>query len=232
MSRPSLCAHIALPVIHAVLLGALAVLLPGIATRPLLATQNTPDSLRARTPADQSAAKENAAVAQFERVVRPILEARCYDCHGDGMSKAGVAFDKLTTKDQILHNPALWYKVLKNTRSHIMPPRNKTPTTAAEQQTLEQWIKTGAFALDPNRPDPGRVTIRRLNRTEYRNAIRDLLGVDFPVQRALPPDDVGYGFDNIGDVSSMSPLRMQKFIEASMAAVEQGVPIDTLGMSR
>ena len=77
MSRPSLCTRIALPAIQVVLLSVLAVLLPGIATRPLRAAQNASEPLRARTPADQSAAKENAAVAQFERVVRPVLEARC-----------------------------------------------------------------------------------------------------------------------------------------------------------
>ena len=60
-----------------------------------------------------------------------------------------------------------------------MPPARKPRPTAAEQQVLERWIKYGAFGLDPKNPDPGRVTLRRLNRVEYRNTIRDLLGVDF-----------------------------------------------------
>src|SRR5207244_5157329 len=99
------------------------------------------------------------------------------------------------------------------------------------QHAREQWIKTQAFGLTPAQPDPGRVTTRRLNRTEYRNTLRDLIGVDFDAEAALPPDDVGYGFDNIGDVLSISPMRMEKFLEAAMTAVNQGVPLDTFVLS-
>ncbi|MEO6245210.1 MAG: DUF1588 domain-containing protein [Opitutaceae bacterium] len=177
------------------------------------------------SPADRT------ALTQFENVVVPILRKHCYDCHGDGTKKAGLAFDELTTTDQLLRNPELWLKVLRNTRSHVMPPPEERQPTSAEQLALEQWIKTGAFGLDPARPDPGRVTVRRLNRTEYRNTLRDLIGVDFDADAALPPDDVGYGFDNIGDVLSLSPMRMEKFIEAAIAAVHKGVPMDTVVMS-
>ena len=125
----------------------------------------------------------------------------------------------------------LWLKVLKNLRAGIMPPKGQERPSAAEQQQIETWIKTSAFASDPKNPDPGRVTLRRLNRTEYHNAVRDLLGVDFDVNQALPPDDVGYGFDNIGDVLSISPTRLEKFIEAAIAVVDQGVPKDTVAIS-
>ena len=167
---------------------------------------------------------ETGALAQFQKVVSPILRERCYECHGDGAKKGGVAFDALTTSEQILHNPQLWLKVLRNTRSHIMPPPDEKQLTAAEQQALEQWIKTGGFQLDPSQPDPGRVTIRRLNRTEYKNTLRDLIGVDYDADAMLPADDVGYGFDNIGDVLSLSPMRLEKFIEAAMTAVRKSPP--------
>src|SRR5690606_15488506 len=64
-------------------------------------------------------------------------------------------------------------------------------------------------------PNPGRVTVRRLNRTEYNNTIRDLVGVDFQPADDFPSDDVGYGFDNIGDVLSISPLLMEKYLDAA-----------------
>src|SRR6185503_19208177 len=163
--------------------------------------------------------------------VSPILKSRCYECHGDGARKAGLAFDTLATNGQILRDPQLWLKVLRNTRSHIMPPPGEEQPTAAEQLALEQWIKTSGFGLDPKQAVPGRVTIRRLNRTEYRNTLRDLIGVDFDADAALPPDDVGYGFDNIGDVLSISPMRMEKFIEAAISAVNKGVPLDTVAMT-
>src|SRR6185295_8585712 len=114
-----------------------------------------------------------------------------------------------------LRNPQLWVKVLRNTRSHVMPPPEEPQLTATEQVALEQWITTSGFGLNPAQPDPGRVTVRRLNRTEYRNTLRDLIGVDFNAEAILPTDDVGYGFDNIGDVLSLSPIRLEKFIEAA-----------------
>ncbi len=185
----------------------------------------------ALVPSLTAASAEAKALAEFHRVVSPILEKNCYECHGNGAKKAGLAFDELTTNDDLLHNPSLWLKVLRNTRAHIMPPPDEDQPSAAQQLALEQWIKTGAFGLDPQQPDPGRVTLRRLNRTEYRNTLRDLLGVDFDADAMLPPDDVGYGFDNIGDVLNLSPMRMEKFIEAAMTAVNKGVPTDTVVMS-
>ena len=183
------------------------------------------------TPGLMGAANEAQALAQFQKEVSPILHNRCYDCHGDGSKKGGIAFDQLTTKDQILHNPQLWLKVLRNTRSHIMPPPAEGQPTVAEQAKLEHWIKTGGFGLDPAKPDPGRVTVRRLNRIEYKNTLRDLIGADFDADSMLPPDDVGYGFDNIGDVLSISPIRLEKFVEAAITAVHQAVPLDTVVMS-
>jgi hypothetical protein len=173
-----------------------------------------------------------ASLARYHQNVEPILKENCYDCHGDGESRANIAFDTLTNADQILNNPELWLKVLKNTRAGLMPPPKKHPRLSPDQQAvLDQWIEFAAFGVDPKNLDPGRVTVRRLNRTEYHNSMRDLLGIDFPVETALPPDDVGYGFDNIGDVLSISPMRMEKFIEAAMTAVEMGVPMDTVAIS-
>ena len=188
----------------------------------------------AATPAAASPAatpkpvpQELPAVAQFHKVVAPILQERCYDCHGDGSSKGGIAFDELTA-ESIAHDPQLWLKVLKNTRSHIMPPlKAENPLTAPERVALEGWITTSAFGLDPAQPDPGRVTLHRLNRVEYKNTIRDLLGVDFETQAAFPDDDSGYGFDNIADVLNMSPLLMEKYLAAAQTVVGKAVPTIT-----
>ena len=205
------------------------------------ASTSAPSSLSPAAPSAPSYAPAVAATSlptadglaweHFQKNISPILEQRCYACHGDGEKKGGLAFDELKTKEQVLQNPGLWLKVLKNTRSHIMPPPEKAPPTAPEQAALEQWIKTAAFGLDPAQPDPGRVTVRRLNRTEYRNTVRDLLGVDFDTDQALPPDDVGYGFDNIGDVLSISPIRMEKFMTAAQAVIDRGVPMSNKSLA-
>src|SRR5207245_1688186 len=83
------------------------------------------------------------------------------------------------------------------------------------------------FKIDPQNPDPGRVTVRRLNRIEYRNTIRDLLGVHYDTDAEFPPDDTGHGFDNIGDVLSLSPLLLEKYIAAARAIVAQAVPLSS-----
>ena len=174
--------------------------------------------------------EKTSTVASFHKQVQPVLAKYCFDCHGNGASKANLSFEKLS--DAQASDPNLWLKVLKNIRAGIMPPAGEPRISADDQKTIESWITTTGFNSDPRFPDPGRVTLRRLNRNEYRNAVRDLLGVDFNADLALPPDDVGYGFDNIGDVLSISPIRLEKFIEAAIAVVDAGVPKDTVAMPK
>ncbi len=85
-------------------------------------------------------------------------------------------------------------------------------------------IKYSAFHIDPANPDPGRVTIRRLNRVEYANTIHDLMGVDFKADEEFPPDDTGYGFDNIGDALNVSPMLLEKYMQAAETIVARAVP--------
>ena len=171
----------------------------------------------------QAGAAETAAAAQFHQKVQPVLEEYCYECHGDGMNKGDVAFDELQSDDEIL-NRDLWSKVLKNLRAGIMPPQKAPRPGPAERKVLEDWVKYEAFGIDPKNPDPGRVTLRRLNRAEYRNTVRDLMGVDFNTDVEFPPDDTGYGFDDIGDVLTVSPLLLEKYMTAATAIVEEAVP--------
>lgn len=160
---------------------------------------------------------------QFHKQVQPLLEEYCYDCHADGANKGGVAFDELTSDAAIL-NRDLWFKVLKNIRGGLMPPARKARPSFAGQQTLERWIKYAAFAINAKAPDPGRVTLRRLNRVEYRNTIRDLLGVDYNTELEFPPDDTGYGFDDIGDVLTVSPMLLEKYLDAARTIIAKALP--------
>jgi hypothetical protein len=164
------------------------------------------------------------AVTRFHKDAQPILQEYCYDCHGDGAKKGNIAFDQLSSDAAIL-NHDLWLKVLKNVRAGLMPPQKKRRPSAEEQQKLEQWIKYAAFGIDPLSPDPGRVTLRRLNREEYRNTIHDLMGIDFNADVEFPPDDTGYGFDNIGDVLTVSPMLLEKYLAAAETIVAEAVPI-------
>jgi hypothetical protein len=159
----------------------------------------------------------------YHSAVLPILEKHCYECHGDGYDKGKVAFDRLESDADILA-PDLWLRVLLNTRAGLMPAEGKPLLSAAEQNTLERWIKDDVFRIDPANPDPGRVTVRRLNRVEYRNTVRDLLGVDYNTDHEFPPDDSGFGFDNIGDALTISPMLMEKYVAAAQAVIAAAVP--------
>ena len=114
----------------------------------------------------------------------------------------------------MLADTHLWMHVLKNVRGGLMPPPDKDRLSAEEVNTLISWVKFGALKLDPASPDPGRVTLRRLNRKEYSNTIRDLMGIEFRADEEFPADDTGYGFDTIGDVLSISPLLLEKYMQA------------------
>jgi hypothetical protein len=169
-------------------------------------------------------AASEADLAAFREQVAPILEARCYDCHAGGMEEGSVAFDGMT-QEELVDNPQLWWRALRMIRAGMMPPIEMGPLSAEEKQTLESWIKRSAFHGDPQNPDPGHVTLRRLNRIEYRNTIRDLLGVDYDTQADFPQDDTGHGFDNIGSVLNISPLLLEKYLAAARTIVARAVPL-------
>lgn len=169
-------------------------------------------------------AEPTSALVRYREKVQPILEQYCYDCHGYGANEGQRTLDEFASDEAMLADTKLWHAVLKNIRSGMMPPTDAERPTKEEVDTVIQWIETDAFALDPNDPDPGHVTLRRLNRNEYRNTIRDLMGVDYNTEVNFPPDDSGYGFDNIGDSLSLSPLLMEKYIQAAETIVARAVP--------
>ncbi len=174
--------------------------------------------------ASRSYGAEGSAVARFQEEIQPLLIDYCYRCHAEGMSKGGVAFDEGGSDEALVKRRDLWWAVLKNVRAGIMPPAGKPQPAAKEVEVLADWIKHDVFGIDPKDPDPGRVTIRRLNRVEYHNTIRDLMGIEFKAEEEFPPDDTGYGFDNIGDVLSVSPLLLEKYFQAAESIVKAAVP--------
>ena len=160
----------------------------------------------------------------FRNRVEPVLDKYCIGCHSGAGAKGKVNFDA----DDVSGNLEVWSKALRMLRAGMMPPKGKPRPSAEQFAEIEKWVKASVFKIDPANPDPGRVTVRRLNRVEYRNTVRDLLGVDFNADAAFPPDDTGHGFDNIGDVLTLSPLHLEKFIAAARTIVGQAVPIAPL----
>ena len=158
----------------------------------------------------------------FQSEAEPILDSYCYDCHGFGTSKGGVTLDEFSS--ETIQDHELWLRVLKNARAHIMPPQEEFQPSVEERDRLLTWIKTGPFALDLENPDPGKLTVQRLNRNEYQNTIRDLIGVEFVAADAFPADDSGEGFDNIGDILTLSPMLIEKYLDAANQIIGEAVP--------
>jgi len=150
----------------------------------------------------------------FTKDVRPVITKYCVGCHGGANPAAGLALDKDTTEAAVAAHREIWDRVALNVGSGHMPPAGMPAPTKAQRTTLTQWIQA-SLAGDCKLADPGRVTMRRMNRLEYNNTVEDLTGLDLHLADDFPSDDVGYGFDNIGDVLSISPLLMEKYLGAA-----------------
>ena len=167
---------------------------------------------------------EPTAAETYEDRILPVLEAHCYDCHADGMAEGSVALDEFETSEAAVADRRLWWRAYKMLQARLMPPVDHIPLSDEDKQALLRWIKLDVFRIDPEAPDPGRVTLRRLNRVEYRKTVRDLIGVDYDTEANFPPDDAGHGFDNIADVLTMSPLLLEKHIDAAKEIIARSVP--------
>ena len=171
------------------------------------------------TPEQQKAAMKQAeedAAGQFDGLVRPFVTEHCIECHGYKKQKNGLNLESFETSASLIDDHERWAEVVKKLRAREMPPEEEPQPPEHTRQAVAGWLSKELDHIDRlTPPDPGRVTARRLNRTEYNNTIRDLLGVDAHPADDFPQDDAGYGFDNIADVLSLSPVLMEKYISSA-----------------
>jgi mono/diheme cytochrome c family protein len=154
--------------------------------------------------------------ATFETLVKPFLAQHCYECHGNEKQKNDLNLESFKTADALAAHRERWEEVVVKLRAREMPPADEPQPSEHQRQAVAAWIARELERIDrATPPDPGRVTARRLNRSEYNNTIRDLVGLDLKPADDFPQDDSGYGFDNIGDVLSLSPALMEKYITAA-----------------
>ena len=154
-------------------------------------------------------------------VIQPFLAKNCRGCHNAALSSGNLNLEAYSKPESLETQRDGWEAILHRLRAGEMPPKGAPRPPAVELQAMSSRIERELQRADAAmRPSPGRVTARRLNRNEYNNTVRDLLGIDFRPADDFPQDDSGYGFDNIADALSMSPVLMEKYLRAAEKVVQ------------
>jgi mono/diheme cytochrome c family protein len=167
-------------------------------------------------PGKDGAPPVAAARDDLRAAVLPFFTKYCASCHGPVQPKAGLNLEVLRDEGTLRSRRRTWQRIREYVDGGMMPPEDSAQPPRAEVDRLTASIKMALEQDDCGKPaNPGRVTIRRLNRAEYNNTIRDLLGVDYRPADDFPSDDVGYGFDNVGDVLGLPPLLFERYLAAA-----------------
>jgi mono/diheme cytochrome c family protein len=160
--------------------------------------------------------------------VRATLDRYCVSCHNVRLKTADLALDSVDL-NAVPERAELWEKVIRKLRSGTMPPQGSRRPDAATYASVAGWLEAAIDDAAAAVPNPGRrPAVHRLNRAEYANAVRDLLGVEVDGATLLPPDDSGYGFDNIADVLSVSPMLTERYLAAALKISRVAVGDPTL----
>ena len=169
------------------------------------------------------------AQTPFDRDVRPVLEKSCAGCHNETAPAGGLRIAAFANAASLQSNRVGWDRILSKVATGEMPPKGAPRPTQDQTHAFVRFVE-GEFdrADRARKPDPGRVTARRLNRVEYANTIRDLLGVHFKATDEFPPDDTGHGFDTIGDVLTVSPTLLNLYLTAAERIASRAVGADPL----
>ncbi|HND56232.1 MAG TPA: DUF1587 domain-containing protein [Pirellulaceae bacterium] len=156
--------------------------------------------------------------------VRPLLAKYCFECHQGAQAQGGVTLEAYQESQARTKDRPTWQKIARQVQGKIMPPPDEAQPTDAERAKILAWVQSYALTPDCSGPvHPGRVTLRRLNRAEYNNTVRDLFGVTVQPANDFPSDDVGYGFDNIGDVLTLPPVLLERYLDAAEKVVRAAI---------
>jgi Protein of unknown function (DUF1592)/Protein of unknown function (DUF1588)/Protein of unknown function (DUF1587)/Protein of unknown function (DUF1585)/Protein of unknown function (DUF1595) len=160
----------------------------------------------------------------YQKQVAPLLKRYCAECHMKESPEAGIAFDRFADQAAAVKSGRTWIRVRDALQGRIMPPADMPQPTLAERDRIVDWIEHDFLAAEcAKQASAPAVVIRRLNRQEYDNTIRDLLGLDLHLADIFPPDDIGFGFDNIGSALNISPAHVEKFLDAAERAMKKAI---------
>jgi hypothetical protein len=175
------------------------------------------------------AVAQQASAEAFQQRVEGLFSNNCTLCHNAQNASGGLNLNNFLSPSSITVQRGEWELILQKMASGEMPPAGMPKPAQAAVVAVDAFIREQFVAADAAiEPDPGRVTARRLNRTEYSNTIRDLLGVSFNAQNDFPTDDSGHGFDNIGDVLTISPMLMERYMAAAETIASRAIGADPL----
>jgi mono/diheme cytochrome c family protein len=196
---------------------------PGVLFLALVAGTGVPGVALAQAAKPKGAAAKPAP-DRFASQAGPFLTKYCAGCHGATRPKGDLSLAAFSDDASVLRGRKVWAKVKENVEGGDMPPEGKPQPPMEETAKFLDWVKSTLAQVDCTGPvNPGRVTLRRLNRAEYNNTIRDLVGLDFHPADDFPSDDVGYGFDNIGDVLTIPPILFEKYLDAAEAIAARAI---------
>src|SRR5260370_7007010 len=165
----------------------------------------------------------------FEKTVQPVLAKTCAPCHNERITSGGLNLGPYSAPGSIAQHRDDWQKILQKIRTGEMPPKGVPRPSSAQVEALVKFVQSEFERADRNvKPDPSRVTAPRLHRNEYSNTIRHLLAVEFRAEKDFPTDGSGNGFDNIGDVLTISPVLMEKYISAAERIAARPIGPDPL----
>ena len=168
-------------------------------------------SLQSASPRTSPQQQSPSAVTSEASPQRALLDRYCVTCHNERLKTANLVLDQAHV-EQVAHDAELWEKVVAKLRSGAMPPAGRPRPDNATYHDFSTWLEIELDLAAAATPNAGRPGNHRLNRAEYANAVRDLLAVEIDVRSLLPADDVGYGFDNIADVLSVTPGLMERYL--------------------
>ncbi len=176
------------------------------------------------TAAPPAASLNAEVVAQFDGHVRPLLVKHCVACHQGDKPKGDLRLDQAAPDLSNVELREQWTALIERVRKGEMPPKDKPRLTDAEITTLVKWVDERVkTAESAERAEHGRVVLRRLNKVEYENTIRDLLGIHINLREQLPSDGMAHGFDNAGAALHTSSFLMERYLEAADLALNEAI---------
>jgi mono/diheme cytochrome c family protein len=187
------------------------------ATAVAFAVLSWGSGLRAAQPQGGSPAT-GAAVTQQKAVI----DQYCVTCHNQRTKTAGLALDALELT-KLPEHAEIWEKAIMKLRGHLMPPPNAKQPPPAATQSLISWLETSLDQASASNPNPGSISLHRLNRAEYAASIKEIFDIDVDGAALLPADDISDGFDNIANVLKVSPSFLDQYITAARAVTIQAL---------